>query len=1067
MSEIFLSYSRNDNTEASSLKAALERAGLQVFKDDASLRSGDRWLGRLQTAVGSCDAFVVQVGRDGVQRWIGAEVEVALIRHHQPHDEAERLPIFPILLPDAVPESLPPFLALFQATHWDGVSALPEPLIDALRARHALQATRPTFQGSPFRGLGAFTQEHTQQFFGRRSETLAALALLGDATESDPTQLAGYGRSQYARWLQVTGNSGAGKSSLVQAGLMPMIRSGALWARTGIEQWTLLGPMVPGQEPVEMLAGVLERGLIDTPAQRDIGRRRAQLERGERELAYALRAYGSEPRRAFLLVIDQFEELFTFADEAGRNTFQALLAHALQDPECPFFLITTVRADFLDRFDQLPKLGGPYNTTCRQYFLPSISEQGLREVIDGPAALAGLDVSEVRTAILEDAREEMAGALPLVENALSVLWEKREGPEGNRLSGEKYRSLGKLAGILASQADSLLASIDAEIKSKAGVAGRKCNGALELLLRLTCVNDDGRNTRQRISLHDAILTAGAGRDDIGEHIVRRLSGHRDENAPATAHQGLRLIVVSAERDADGKPIKDGEDRLLGHVDLIHETLIRARGKDDKGKPVGYWPTLFDYIAAHPDRGDQLRRLKKQALAWSKSRWLGRWWHLAGWADLLAYRPLTVHPGSVEACFLRWSRQVHVGLAGLAVLGIAFGLYYRELERWTDRHGLPKEMIWLDIKWSLGIDTPPPPELVDIIKERPVNFAMGCDPKRDETKRPGREDKDSAANRQLNFRCDETNAVHDVTLTKPYSLGKFEISRREYLFFLRDSGGKGSQRAECKGVSDSEYPPVASPADLDLPAVKVSWCGANAYVEWLNARYPDSEKRWRLPTEAEWEYAARGDTRTAFWWGASYEEGYVNCGGKEGSWPVTQRGEKQDRKPPFGLNNMLGNVWEWVEDAHAPFDSASQTDPVGRGTKDQLSHVLRGGSWGIIPGFCRAADRSHFLPGYRLNYFGFRVCRGSPIDPRDAASLGAEASSHWALGGAQRRWPYTVSPYRFSSALKTESQIANPLAAPAEHGRLPVPHSGHRLRLPLPPGTRPARAEKALRMSCRG
>lgn len=249
MSEIFLSYSRNDDKAASKLRELLEREHhLQVFKDDASLRSGDRWLGRLQTAVGRCDAFVVQVGRDGVQRWIGAEVEVALIRHYQPHDEAERLPIFPILLPDVVPESLPPFLALFQATRWDGVSALPEPLIKALRARHALMATRPIFEGSPFRGLGAFTQEHTQQFFGRRSETLAALALLGDATEADPTQLSGFGRSQYVRWLQVTGNSGTGKSSLVQAGLMPMIRCGALWARTGVEQWTLLGPMVPGQE---------------------------------------------------------------------------------------------------------------------------------------------------------------------------------------------------------------------------------------------------------------------------------------------------------------------------------------------------------------------------------------------------------------------------------------------------------------------------------------------------------------------------------------------------------------------------------------------------------------------------------------------------------------------------------------------------------------------------------------------------------------------------------------------------------------------------------------------------
>lgn len=945
MSEIFLSYSRNDNTAASALRAALERAGLQVFKDDASLRSGDRWLSRLQTAVSCCDAFVVQVGRDGVQRWIGAEVEVALIRHHQPDDDAERLPIFPILLPDATPESLPSFLALFQATRWDGVSELPSSLIEALRKRQSLQDTRPTFQGNPFRGLGVFTQDHTQQFFGRRSETLAALALLGDATESDPTQLAGYGRSQYTRWLQVAGNSGAGKSSLVQAGLLPMIRSGALWARTGIEQWTLLGPMVPGQEPVEMLAEVLERGLIDTPAQRDIGRRRAQLERGERELAYALRAYGSEPRRAFLLVIDQFEELFTFADEAERNTFQALLAHALQDPECPFFLITTVRADFLDRFDQLPKLGGPYNTTCRQYFLPSISEQGLREVIDGPAALAGLDVSEVRTAILEDAREEMAGALPLVENALSVLWEKREGPEGNRLSGEKYRSLGKLAGILASQADSLLASIDAEIKSKAGVAGRKCNGALELLLRLTCVNDDGRNTRQRISLHDAILTAGAGRDDIGEHIVRRLSGHRDENAPATAHQGLRLIVVTTERDVDGKPIKDEDGRQLGHVDLIHETLIRARGKDDKGKPVGYWPTLFDYIAANPDRSDLLRRLKKQALAWSKSRWLGRWWHLASWADLLAYRPLTLHPGSVEARFLRWSRRVgrvHAGVVGLAMLGILFGLYYRVSERWVDSNDLPRELIWLDMKWRLGIDTPPRPEMGEVIAAHPVIFAMGCDPRRDEVQTSD-EQRHDHSKIPFTLTCNDQNLAHKVTLTKPYRLGKFEVSRREYLFFLRNSCAKASKRIECKDAPIPMYPPIETQNDLDLPAINVSWCDANAYVEWLNARYPDSVLHWRLPTEPEWEYAARGETATAYWWGQAYEEGYANCGELEGPWATNWSGSK-DEKAPFGLSNMIGNVWELVEDVYSPFSTERPTEVVELEDEVQQSRVIRGGSW---------------------------------------------------------------------------------------------------------------------------
>ncbi|HRH75322.1 MAG TPA: formylglycine-generating enzyme family protein, partial [Zoogloea sp.] len=458
---------------------------------------------------------------------------------------------------------------------------------------------------------------------------------------------------------------------------------------------------------------------------------------------------------------------------------------------------------------------------------------------------------------------------------------------------------------------------------------------------------------QRISRHDAILTAGAGRDDIGEHIVRRLSGHPDESAPAMAHHGLRLIVVSAERRADGKPIKDGRTDMLGHVDLIHETLIRARGKDDKGKPVGYWPTLFDYIAANPDRGDQLRRLKKQARAWSNSRWLGRWWHLAGWADRSAYKPLSVHQGSVEARFLRWSQwagRVHVGLAAL---GIAFSVHVLALKSWADKNNYPSAFIWLDLKWSLGIDTPPQPELVDIVTDRPVTFAMGCDPKRDENKVVDGKEKDSIS-RLIGFDCTKSVTVHDVTLTKPYSLGKFELSRREYLFFLRDSGEKGSQRAECKGVPAPAYPPITSAADLDLPAIGVSWCDANAYLEWLNARYPDSEKRWRLPTEAEWEYAVRGETTSAYWWGASYEKGYVNCGGGEGPWPVTQRGEKQDREPPFGLHNMLGNVWEWVEDARTPFGSTSQTDPVGRGNKDRLSCVLRGGAWGNFPGFCRAA-----------------------------------------------------------------------------------------------------------------
>jgi len=971
--EVFLSYSRNDLDAAERLRDILAVEQLTVFKDDASLHAGDRWLTKLQEAVGGCSAFVVLVGRDGVRRWIGAEVEVALIRHLQPHDDKDRLPIFPILLGDATPENLPPFLALFQVTRWNGKEDLPEALIKALYARQARFDSGPAFKGDLFLGLSAFTSKETRQFFGRRRETLEALAGLGDQTESNPEQRTNFSGNAYTRWLQIEGNSGSGKSSLLQAGILPMIERGALWARTGIDDWQILGPMMPGSNPVKMLADVLVRKL-DDPARSPLTIEGLQQRFQDTQEGFANLLRERRPGDgAFLLVIDQFEELFTFADDAPRKAFDALLAKALQDKECPLFVISTVRADFLDRFDQLPSLATIPTSLCKRYFLPSISEQGLREVIDGPARLTGLDVSEVRAAILEDAREEMAGALPLVENALNILWKECEG---NRLSGEKYRSKGKLAGMLASQADSLLASIDAEIKSKAGKAGLGLQGALELLLRLTCVNDDGRNTRQRISLRDAILTAGAGRDDIGEHIVRRLSGDRDQNASSMIHQGLRLIVVTIERDAAGEPLKDADKKLIGHVDLIHETLIRARGRDEKGKPVGYWPTLFDYIAKNASRGDDLRRLKKQALNWSNSRGLGRWWHLAGRADRSAYRLLAVRQSSVEARFLCWSRRAgraSMGLASLAVLGFAFWIDYGVSERWVLSHDLPGELIWLDMQWRLGISRPFP-ELGDEIATVPVTFSMGCNPDRDEEK-------------GINFKCGPTNAPHDVTLNKPYRLGRYEVTNREYLYFLRDAAAQVSQRTECKKRGSPKYPIIKKLEDLDLPVRGVSWCDASAYAEWLNVRQADSAQSWRLPTEAEWEYAARGTSVTAYWWGAEFAKGEVNCDRKNmGPWTVNQSRDMQ-RTPPFGLYNMLGNVSEWVEDAYKPYETMHQTNPVVSGNGFR---VLRGGSWFGGPYGCRAAGRDGNPPDYRFNLFGFRVCRGSPIDPRDAAPLGAES-----------------------------------------------------------------------------
>lgn len=145
--QVFLSYSRNDPEAAVNLRVQLERFGLSVFKDDDSIREGDLWLNRLQQAVDACGAFVVQVGRDGVGRWIGAETQVALSRYFGPRDDAKRLPIFPILLGEAEPETLPAFLKLFQATPWNGTDPLPKPLLDQIRERTIVAGKAVPFKG--------------------------------------------------------------------------------------------------------------------------------------------------------------------------------------------------------------------------------------------------------------------------------------------------------------------------------------------------------------------------------------------------------------------------------------------------------------------------------------------------------------------------------------------------------------------------------------------------------------------------------------------------------------------------------------------------------------------------------------------------------------------------------------------------------------------------------------------------------------------------------------------------------------------------------------------------------
>lgn len=133
-----------------------------------------------------CTGFVVLVGRDGVGRWIGAEAQAALSRHFGPHDDAKRLPIFPLLLGNVAPEVLPAFLRLFQTTSWNGSDPLPETLLQQIRDRTIVVSQAAVFEGCPFVGLDAFRMDQARLFVTRlgppsvvtRSRTSCSVSLI-------------------------------------------------------------------------------------------------------------------------------------------------------------------------------------------------------------------------------------------------------------------------------------------------------------------------------------------------------------------------------------------------------------------------------------------------------------------------------------------------------------------------------------------------------------------------------------------------------------------------------------------------------------------------------------------------------------------------------------------------------------------------------------------------------------------------------------------------------------------------------------------------------------------------
>ena len=204
---------------------------------------------------------------------------------------------------------------------------------------------------------------------------------------------------------------------------------------------------------------------------------------------------------------------------------------------------------------------------------------------------------------------------------------------------------------------------------------------------------------------------------------------------------------------------------------------------------------------------------------------------------------------------------------------------------------------------------------------------------------------------------EERPRHRVMISRAFAVGKYEVTFAEWHACVR--AGSCSHRPDDEGWGRS-----------NRPVMMVNWGDAKTYVRWLNRK---TGHEYRLPSESEWEYAARAGTKTAYHFGGRIDSSQANYSSNPGKTvPVGRYAANA-----FGLHDVHGNVWEWVEDCWNGGYAGAPSDGQAWTSGDCSIRVLRGGSYAYISGGIRSALRGRGATGNRFRGLGFRVARTLP------------------------------------------------------------------------------------------
>jgi WD40 repeat protein/class 3 adenylate cyclase len=405
------------------------------------------------------------------------------------------------------------------------------------RAARLTPAVPGAIVPNPYKGLRAFEEGDAVDFFGREELVEQLVKRLGQT-----------------RFLAVVGPSGSGKSSVVRAGLIPAIRRGAIPASEG---WRI-ADMFPSDHPLDGLEAALLRAAPDPPPSL-----MEQLERDEHGLHRAVLRLLPSDGSELVLVIDQFEEVFTLVEEeAVRTHFLGSLEAAATNPHSRLRVVVTLRADFYDR--PLLYRGFAELFKSRVEAVVPLSGEEIERAISGPAKRVDVALEPgLVAAMLADVAEE-PGGLPLMEYALTELFERRDG---RVLFLEAYREIGGVSGALGRRAEELYAELDDDSEE----------AARQLFLRLVALGEGTEDTRRRVP-----------RSEVASLDV-------DQKAMATVLDTYGASrQLSFDRDArTGAPT----------IELAHEAMFTA------------WPRLHRWIDSARDDLRTERRVAAAARDW--------------------------------------------------------------------------------------------------------------------------------------------------------------------------------------------------------------------------------------------------------------------------------------------------------------------------------------------------------------------------------------------------------------------------------------------------------------------